>query len=258
MTPSHKRIIRVNSKYSAIPLILLLSTISHLGWGQTGGSKKIYKELAKKIIVVDGSLAFLELGSKEETSKLSQIMLVRHGEPALNKKGWRKRKEAEKFVRAYDSVGIYEPEYLPVSLRSGEIDTILTSSLNRSISTAKYLAKDQISLKNDTLFREFERKVFSFPNIKLPLKFWTATSRVLWIGGLNKKNIESFSQAKKRAKRGVARLEESAKKNGKTVLVSHGFLNRYLTKYLQKNGWHLAYNGGKGYLSQQLIIRYSN
>ena len=161
-----------------------------------------------------------------------------------------------RFVKQYDSVGVYPPQHLPLKLRSGEIDTIFTSTLNRSISTAQQLFPEYENRIPKSIFREFERKVFSFFNIKLPLKWWTTGSRFFWVIGFNKKGIESFSEAKQRAKKATNLLEDHASQNGKTLLVSHGLLNHYLVKYLKKNGWTEVFDGGKGYLSQKLLVKY--
>ncbi len=199
-----------------------------------------------------------EMNLVEDYSKLSQIILLRHGEPALNKKGRRKRKEAMQYILDYDSVGIYAPGFVPVEINSDELKVIHTSSIPRSISTAKLVFDREDLQRPDSLFREFERKIFRFPNMRLGLKFWLTGSRVLWFMGLNKKDIESFSKAKARARLGVKFLEEDARKNGKALLVSHGLLNHYLVKYLKKNGWTQVYDGGKGYLSQKMLVRYDS
>ncbi|MEM7107686.1 MAG: histidine phosphatase family protein, partial [Bacteroidota bacterium] len=188
--------------------------------------------------------------------ELSQIILLRHGEPALNKKGSRKRKEAIQFIKEYDSVGIYPPEFIPVVIEPGELSVINTSSIPRSIATAELVFNQKDLQRPDSLFREFERKIFAFPNVKLGLKFWLTGSRILWFLGFNKKGIESFSKAKARAKAAAVLLEKDAAKNGKTILVSHGLLNHYLVKYLKKNGWTQVYDGGKGYLAQKVLVRY--
>ncbi len=197
-----------------------------------------------------------ESGLVENYSSLRQIVLLRHGEPALDKKGWRKRKEAMNFIIAYDSVEVYQPAYVPVKLIEKDVEVIYTSTLNRSISTAAQVFQRPEDQQAKGLFREFERKIFLFPNIKLPLKWWLTGSRLFWFMGLNKKDIESFSMAKKRAKQAVLFLENDASRNGKTLLVSHGLLNHYLAKYLQKNGWTEVYDGGKGYLSQKMFMKH--
>ena len=76
--------------------------------------------------------------------------------------------------------------------------------------------------------------------------------------GFNKRDIESFREAKKRARIAAVKLEENATKNGKTLLVSHGLLNHYLVKYLKKNGWTEVFDGGRGYLSQKVLVKNSN
>ena len=74
--------------------------------------------------------------------------------------------------------------------------------------------------------------------------------------GLNRKGIERKSDAKKRAQEVAAFLEQDALNKGKTVLVSHGLLNRYVEKYLKRLGWQTVYNGGNGYLSQRMLVKY--
>jgi len=220
---------------------------------------KEYYENAQKF--TDGKplkLSFVQEEMKlvENFEGLQQIMLIRHGEPALNKKGWRKRKGAQDFIKAYDTVGVYTPEHIPVMLYENEVKEIQTSSLERSKHTARILFGEGKTYVQDTIFREFERKIIGLPNIKLPLKFWLINSRIFWLLGMNKKGIESFSAAKKRTKRAVIKLEGLAEERGKVVLVSHGFLNRYLVKYLKKNGWEVAHDGGKGYLATWLLFKY--
>jgi len=220
-------------------------------------AKAYYKKFEKQAKERPVTIQFIQEEMKlvEDYAGLTQIILLRHGEPALNKKGWRKRKEAIKFVHQYDSVGVYTPAHVPLQLSSDEVEVIFTSTLNRSISTADQLFPEFQDKRATQAFREFERKIFSFFNIKLPLKWWTTGSRLFWIMGLNNKGIESFSEAKKRAKDATTILETHANENGKALLVSHGLLNHYLVKYLKKNGWVEIFDGGKGYLSQKLLVK---
>jgi broad specificity phosphatase PhoE len=187
-------------------------------------------------------------------SSLSQIILVRHGEPALKKDGWRTRREAMKFIRDYDSASVYEPAVRPVELRSDDISYMYTSELPRSISTAQFLFAGR-KKKSMEEFNEFQRKILSFYDVKMPLNFWLNTSRVLWLLGLNNRGVETYKEAKQRAKKAAQVLQDDASKNGKTLLISHGFLNHFLVKYLRKQGWAEVYNGGKGYLSQRMLVK---
>jgi len=182
------------------------------------------------------------------TSNISQIIIIRHGEPAMNKKGWKNRDEAIQYTKMYDSVGVYDFDKEPICLRIHEIDTLFTSKLPRAIDTAEKTFNDEIAMKQMELFNEFERKIIKFPNIKLPRKFWSATSRILWTMGLNNKGIESFSQAKDRARNAALFLDNHANIHGKTVLFAHGFLNKYISKYLKKSGYKVLNLDGQKYL----------
>ena len=205
----------------------------HSSIAQLDEIKSYYKQLEKQAKEAPITIQFVqaEMNLVKDLSTIDQIILLRHGEPALDKKGWRKRKETIRYVEQYDSVGEYPPKHIPVQLIDGEIDMIYTSTLSRSISTAEQLFPQIENQNAQPIFREFERKIFSFFNIKLPLKWWTTGSRLFWVMGLNKKGIESFSEAKERAKNANTLLESTASENGKVLLVSHGLLNHYLVKY---------------------------
>lgn len=235
---------------------LTLTTV----YGQLEQVEAFYKEVEKQAHNQPITLQFLKEDTNlvQDPGRLSQIVLIRHGEPALDKKGWRKRSEAVQYIADYDSVGVYPPSFIPLTLAENEVDVIYTSSIYRSVSTAKQVFNRDDLLKPDSLFREFERKIFSAPNIKLPLKWWTTGSRILWFMGLNRKGIERKSDAKKRAQEVAAFLQQDAFNKGKTVLVSHGLLNRYVEKYLKKLGWKAVYNGGNGYLSQRMMVKYKS
>ncbi len=227
-------------------------------YGQLEKVEVHYGQLEKQEKGELAALRFVQANANlvDDYACLSQIILVRHGEPTLNHKGWKNRHEAVQYTRDYDSVGVYPPSFIPLSLAPGELTVIHTSSLNRAISTAQQVFMQNELLRPDTLFREFERKIFNFPNMKLPTRLWLIGSRVLWYVGLNNKGIEKRGAAKIRARKAAGVLEQDAVKNGKTVLVAHGFLNRYLEKYLKKQGWKTVYDGGNGYLSQKMLVKY--
>ena len=203
------------------------------------------------------SVSFVQPGMDlvDPYDTLEQIILIRHGEPALNKKGWFTRKEAMQFIKDYDSVGVEPLPYQPVLLAPGEIDTVYTSTINRAKYTGKLAFGAAVHYQDDPLFREFERKIFGFPNLKMPLKFWLVTSRVLWLMGANKKDIESKKEANQRAQQAAQKLIDHATKQNKVILVAHGLLNRSLVKNLKKQGWTLVRKGGSKYLATSLLVR---
>ncbi|MFP3470679.1 hypothetical protein R0J90_11615, partial [Micrococcus sp. SIMBA_144] len=79
--------------------------------------------------------------------------------------------------------------------------------------------------------------------LKLNPRIWTVFYRFLWLIGFSKK-VENKKRAKRRAKTAAQKLEDSARKHGKVVLVGHGFFNRYIGNVLTKRGWTLE--GKKG------------
>ncbi|MEM6644204.1 MAG: histidine phosphatase family protein [Bacteroidota bacterium] len=245
--------------YTIVQVAFLLSALLFSGesYAQLEELKAHYQELEKKSKKQWVNLQFADetILPQKDLKNLQQIVLIRHGEPALKKEGWRTRKKAMKFLQAYDAAEVYEPAVDPFLLRPGDVDTIFTSTLNRSISTAAYLFDNDQASKSTPIFREFERKIFVFPNIILPLNWWLVSSRLLWFAGLNDNGIESFRDAKCRARVAVRLLEENAQRNGKTILVSHGLLNHFLSKFLKENGWTEVYDGGKGYLSQKMLVK---
>lgn len=192
--------------------------------------------------VRDGDLEGIDEGS------IQQIFIFRHGEPAMNKKGWKNRNEAVRYTEMYDSVGIYDFEPNPVYLREDDINVVYTSNLPRAINTAEKVFNNSMPIESHALFNEFERKVIQFPNIKLPRQFWSVTTRLVWVLGFNNKGIESFSQAKDRSRRAANFLDEKAGNDGKVMLFSHGFLNKYLKKYLKTEGYKALDLEGQKYL----------
>lgn len=186
--------------------------------------------------------------SEVEESKLQQIFIIRHGEPAMPKKGWKNRKEAIRYTEMYDSVGVYDFEKMPICLRKMDLKVVYTSKLPRAMDTAEKTFDQTISSEAYSLFNEFERKIIQFPNIKLPMKFWSVTTRVVWMMGMNKKGIESFSQAKDRSRRAAFFLNYKAENDGKVLLFAHGFLNKYVKKYLKRQGYKLVNLNGQKYL----------
>jgi len=180
-------------------------------------------------------------------NSIDQIVLIRHGQPNLQRKGWYNRKEAEAYIRAYDSVQVIPFNFVPISAESLATDTIYCSNIPRAVSTAHLIFDEEYIIVEDPRFREFERKVMRFCNMKLPLGFWLTTSRLLWMVGLNDKGIENFKEAKHRAKENADLLIQQARADNMTIVVAHGLHNRYVMKYLKKRGWKTVRKGGNDY-----------
>ena len=191
----------------------------------------------------------------EGNPETPHIILIRHGKPALNKKGWRGRHAAAQYAAAYDTVGVEPFDNTIHCLEGISTGKAFHSTLPRSSHTAQLLFGDKLELIENARFREFERKVMKFVNLKMPLVFWLGTSRVLWLLNLNDKGIETFKQAKVRASENALFLAEEAKKDGQVILVAHGLHNKYVMKYLRKNGWKKVRNGGSKYLAVNVMVK---
>lgn len=191
-----------------------------------------------------------------DSLELKQIALIRHGEPALEKEGRFSYEEAKQYMKNYDSVGILIPD--EPFFQVGEEEEILfyVSNLNRAKTTADYLFGPEQERVESTEFREFERSLGKRrAPIRLPLRYWTVTARIEWILGINREGIESFGAAKERAEKAAEKLNSQSREHDKIAVVAHGFLNRYLKKYLKDRGWHIVREGGLSYFGTTILVK---
>jgi hypothetical protein len=183
-----------------------------------------------------------------------QIILIRHGNPRIKKKNWYSYKEAFNYIYTYDTVGVYDFDVPPVEIRSDETVEIYSSPLNRAYDTARKTFGESNEIKIDSTFIEFQREIVPLPLV-LPINGWTSLSRFFWMIGLHSDDIPSFRSERNRAKSGGNILEMAASENNKIILVAHGFLNKYIVKYLKENGWDHSYQGGNDYLAVQVLTK---
>ena len=230
-------------------LVVFLFLISVQGFCQDPTLRSI-KDYMKIKYEDEACLDFLRDGDIEGVAEnqIQQIILIRHGEPAMDKKGWKNRDGAINYTEMYDSVGVYDFDKKPICLRASEPKFAFTSQLPRAINTAEKTLEGERPIMLVGLFNEFDRKVIEFPNIKLPRQFWYITSRVVWMMGFNDKGIEYFSEAKDRARQAASFLDNQARKNDKVLLFAHGFLNKYTKRYLKDLGYEVLDLGGQKYL----------
>ncbi|UII19471.1 histidine phosphatase family protein [Fulvivirga ligni] len=191
----------------------------------------------------------------DSTKNVDQIILIRHGQPDVTRGGWRNRDEAVIFTEVYDSVGVLSFKPMPLCPDNLRTDRVYYSNIPRARNTAERIFEDKYDMIEDARFREFERKVMPFFNIKMPLGWWLGNSRILWILGFNDKGIETFKEARQRAKENAHYLEQKADKEHLVILVAHGFHNKYVAKYLRKMGWVQVRKGGKHYTAVNILAR---
>lgn len=191
----------------------------------------------------------------DATKQFNQIILIRHGQPDISKKGWRNREGAKSHVKMYDSVGVLAFSPLPVCPEGFKENMVLHSNIPRAVNTAFRIFADRNDLIENDRFREFERKIFPFFNIKMPLSIWLTVSRGLWFLGLNDKGIESFKEARKRAKENAKFLAKVSDKEELVIVVAHGLHNKYVAKYLRKMDWKTVRKGGNSYTAVNILAR---
>lgn len=224
-----------------------------------------YKELEEEAPYVHArgkavarNIRFIQPEDKviKDYSKLKQIALVRHGEPDMDKSGKFSARQAQEYQVCYDSVCIIVPDKQFFTLQPDEDVKVYSSPLNRALTTAQYLCGTNKDITVSPDFREFEMKIETHDSkVKLPIKFWKGYSRVKWMLGRNKSDIECFSDAKKRAKRAAYELAAAAKHNPKVLLTAHGMLNRYIKKELKKLGWEVVEDTGNGYFGTTILVK---
>jgi broad specificity phosphatase PhoE len=189
--------------------------------------------------------------------QLRQIALIRHGEPDIIKTGSFSFKEAKEYMQAYDSVGIILPDEPFFEVEDSDSVAFFASTIPRAQATAKYLFGAERDIVSSSDFREFERSLGNrrMP-MRLPLKYWTVGARIQWFLGINLEGIESFGEARARAREAARMLDSVSVEKEKVVLVAHGMFNRFVARYLRKHGWTEIREGDDGYLSTIILARF--
>ncbi|WP_026463415.1 histidine phosphatase family protein [Adhaeribacter aquaticus] len=193
---------------------------------------------------------------QQNTSKVTlHIFLVRHYKPAISRSGWFNHKQATQFVSKYDAAGIEAILNKPKVLLFEQIKRVHCSALPRAKQTALALFGPEVELVEDKIFNECERKILALPLFRFPISVWLAGARLLWLMGLNNKEIESYNKARQRAKEAAEILAHYAEEEIRTVLVAHGMLNIFIRRSLVKMGWKVIRKGGNGYLAVTELVK---
>lgn len=173
-----------------------------------------------------------------------EIILLRHGKPEVELTGFLNANQLKQLVHSYLQSGIQD---LPAEKIKEHFNThyVVCSDLPRSIESVKKAGLNKAHL-SEALFRETDIPHFDKSFLKLPVTAWLIILRIMWLFGF-KKNGESFSEAKNRAKDAAIRLIDLAKENKKVILVGHGLMNRLIAKQLLVNEWQERDKSGKRY-----------
>lgn len=172
-----------------------------------------------------------------------EIILQRHGYPQVSGEEKILGSEFCDWLEKYRNTDIE-----PIIWEKEKVPVIYCSSLKRSISTARQIGT-HIVVKEDLC--EADLPKLKFPRVRLKWKYWIFIARIIWICGYSK-GCESQKKFKERIGEVVTWLESMTHPE-KLYLVGHGWLNRSLTKELQKRNWILIESNGNGFLSYQKL-----
>ena len=177
-----------------------------------------------------------------------QIVLVRHGRPAID---YRTRVAGSGYgdwIRRYDEapLDLTVPPPAGLFMRLAAVGCVATSPLRRSLESAQLLAPG-LPLVCDPLFAEAGIPSTLPFSLALPPRYWTLVFRVAWSWGLSQ-DAESLRAARRRAQRAAMRLAELAREHGSVVLVGHGQINRLIARALRRMGWK-GVGAGRAYWS---------
>lgn len=164
------------------------------------------------------------------------IILVRHGKPDLIESRMLSAFSFSRWIVDYNNSGILNASKPPLALSSLlHSYYIISSDLKRAIDSAEVCSSQKNKLQLN-LLREMDIPEFNFP-IKLSVNGWLLLNRVLWLINIGSE-VESFSEAKGRAKLAATELVKLANKHNKVAVFGHGLMNRYIAKELIKLGWN--------------------
>lgn len=189
----------------------------------------------------------------------SKIYLVRHASVDLEKPGWCTAKLAQAYKEAYNLAFVqkFDPKLVLAKIDySEEIDTLFCSPQFRAIQTVDILFAKQVIRRIDTNLMEFDYPVNQIPLLRLPVRAWLAMSRISWMLGNSISKKPSYRKRKEDLEIFVDEIIEYAEKNGKSVVVAHGMLNRELIRILKKRGWEFENKDGLGNLSVNCLVKY--
>lgn len=185
---------------------------------------------------------------------LLHIFLIRHSRPLVSRSGFFDYRRASEYIRQYDAAAIEALVNKPRNLPYQEIKRVHCSALPRAKLTAQAIFGTEVELVEDRLFNECERKILALPLLRFPLKVWLIGARLLWLLGLNSSGIETYRQARQRARQAADTLARYAQEEKKTVLVAHGLLNLFIRRYLKKQGWKVVRQEGHGFLAVTELV----
>ncbi len=174
-----------------------------------------------------------------EPANALQIVLVRHGKPAIKSSRRTSHHGFRRYIDDYQEAGLdplsAPPEEL-LDLVKG-LNAVHTSDAPRANDSARTLLPEA-ELFADPLFAEAPLAAPRIPLLKMKVPVWAVMARIMWHVGFHPE-IENYGRAKSRANQAADILIDRAESNeGIAVLVAHGYFNAMIGRILRKRGFH--------------------
>ncbi|MDJ0920928.1 MAG: histidine phosphatase family protein [Henriciella sp.] len=193
------------------------------------------------------------VGTVERSHGRGQIIVSRHGRPALNRSVG-PRLTWQQYVdwwQQYEA-GSLAPDQQPKAAlvqAVRDVDHVMSSTRPRAIETAK-LATGGRDPEPDPIFDEAPLPPPTWGTRAFLPKTWNVLARTYWLFG-HSLDGESVDEARERAKLAASRLHDAAE--GQSVyLAAHGWFNRMLRRPLKHLGWICVRDGGDKYWSYRV------
>lgn len=187
---------------------------------------------------------------------MKKITLIRHGKPEAHEKysafSIVSGKDIEQFISAWNTCELNKESKIPSSLKAivTDGDLFISSGLKRTHESFRMLGIN--GFESNQLFNEADLPCGIGKSIRMPLIIWSISLRLMWRFGLSI-NSESYKDFIKRACKGADFLE-SDRDVKHTVVMAHGFVNRYVKNELLRRNWRLIKNeGGHDYWSYSTL-----
>lgn len=197
------------------------------------------------------------MGRAESPSGYGDIILARHGKPALSRKCWLSANQYRDWWARYDAGGLLAGQTPPPDLveTAKAAGSVYASTLRRAQETAQAVVGTRAFL-TDAIFVEAPLPPPHFPSwFKLPPRLWGVVSRLWWHLFNHHDGQETRVEAEARAGRAARVLIERAEAGGNVLLLAHGYFNHMIGQELVAAGWSLTQNQGFKYWRQRRFRR---
>ena len=182
------------------------------------------------------------------------IVIVRHGEPDMDRKLRLTWREYIEWWKGYDAAGLKPGQTPPpalVALAAGA-DVVYASTLARAGETAAAIVGVRDILR-DPVFVEAPLPPPPIFGRRKPRR-WGVYARISWWLGMARGG-ETRRDAEQRAEAAAATLAARALRGQNVVVCAHGWFNRMMRPVLLSWGWKCVHDAGDNYWSYRKYVR---